>query len=83
MRTLVEAINRAAGRKPLLPVPLPLALAVLTFAEKLHNHLPAAADNVQSLKKASQTSINRESLIPNPQTLEKMIAVPKIANSNP
>jgi NADH dehydrogenase len=82
MRTLVEAINRAAGRKPLLlPVPLPVALAVLTMAEKLHIRLPAAADNVRSLKQSLPNvyQSDLESLIPNPGTLEEMIAELKIA----
>jgi NADH dehydrogenase len=53
MRTLVETITKAAGRRPwLLNVPLNLALRFLTTAEKLHIPFPAESDNVRSLKQS-------------------------------
>jgi uncharacterized protein YbjT (DUF2867 family) len=53
MRTLIETINRAAGRRPLMVnVPLNLALILLTLTEKLHIPFPSGADNVRSLKQS-------------------------------
>jgi uncharacterized protein YbjT (DUF2867 family) len=76
MRKLVETINYAAGRKPLLVnVPLNLALTLLTVIEKLHIPFPAGADNVRSLKQSLPHvyESDLETLIPHPVPLDKMI----------
>lgn len=53
MRTLIEAINRAARHTPLMVnIPFGLALPLLTLTEKLRIPFPAGADNVRSLKQS-------------------------------
>jgi len=76
MRTFVDTVARLAGRKPLrVPVPLKLALLLVTIATKLGVSLPFATDNIRSLKQSlpGVYQSDLEALIPNTLSFEAMV----------